>query len=69
MISDKGTIKISGGCEVYEEGMITFEPLENSVLIHVDNQGHYFYGHQSDPLPSFSIELPKEMVSSFLEKE
>ena len=54
MLKDVSQIKISGGCEVYAEGCITFTPSgKDKTLVQVDNSGRYFYDETSNPIPSF----------------
>lgn len=60
MFKDVSCIKISGGCEVYAEGAITFFPLgEGKTTVWVDNSGGYFYVEDADPdpVPSFEVKV------------
>jgi len=66
MLKDVSQIKISGGCEVFAEGCITFKPLgKQKVMVHVDNSGNYFYDENSNLISSFEIELDVEKLSQF----
>jgi len=68
MLKDVSQIKISGGCEVYAEGYITFEPMGNDkTLVQVDNAGSYFYGEASIPIPSFELKVDTEQLSTHIE--
>ncbi len=67
MLKDVSQIKVSGGCEVFAEGSITFVPLDkDKMVIHVDNSGHYFYDENSDPIPSFEMEVQIKQLSPFI---
>ena len=68
MLKDVSQIKISGGCEVYAEGCITFKPLgKDKTLVQVDNSGSYFYGGTSNPIPSFELKVDTEKLSTHIE--
>jgi len=68
VLKKKGLIKVSGGCEVYEEGIITLQPVDGNILIHVDNQKHFFYADDNHPIPSFSISIPNEVMMPYMER-
>jgi len=67
MFKDVSQIKISGGCEVFAEGCITFMPLgKDKTMVQVDNSGRYFYDETSNPIPSFELEVDTEQLSVFI---
>ena len=67
MLKDISHIKISGGCEVYAEGCITFKPLgKDKTLVQVDNSGQYFYGEASRPIPSFELKVDSDRLSKYI---
>ena len=67
MLKDFSQIKISGGCEVYAEGCITFKPLgKDKTLVQVDNAGSYFYGEASIPIPSFELKVDNDRLSKYI---
>jgi len=67
MLKDVGQIKISGGCEVFAEGCITFKPLgKDKTMVQVDNSGRYFYDETSNPIPSFELKVDTEKLSIFI---
>lgn len=68
MLKDVSQIKISGGCEVYAEGCITFKLSgKDKTLVQVDNSGQYFYGGTSLPIPSFELKVDNDQVSKYIE--
>ena len=68
MLKDVSQIKISGGCEVYAEGCITFKPsCKDKTVVQVDNAGSYFYGGTSNPIPSFELKVDNEQLSTHIE--
>ncbi|MBT8357075.1 MAG: hypothetical protein KJO61_04815 [Deltaproteobacteria bacterium] len=68
MLKDISQIKISGGCEVYAEGCITFKPSgKDKTLVQVDNAGSYFYGDASTPISSFELKVDNEQLSTHIE--
>ena len=67
MIKDVSQIKISGGCEVFAEGCITFVPLgKDKTTVRVDNSGRYFCDENADSIPSFEIKVYAEQLSKFI---
>jgi len=67
MLNDVSQIKISGGCEVFAEGCITFVPMgKDKTLVQVDNSGCYFYDGTSNPIPSFELKIDTEQLSMFI---
>ena len=68
MLKDISQIKISGGCEVFAEGCITFKPLDkDKIMVQVDNSGSYFYGEASIPIPSFELKVDNDQLSTHIE--
>ncbi len=68
MLKDVSQIKISGGCEVFAEGCITFKPSgKDKTMVQVDNSGRYFYDETSNPIPSFGIKVYTEQLSKYIE--
>ncbi len=64
MFKDVSQIKVSGGCEVFAEGSITFIPVDkDKTIVHVDNSGHYFYDENSKPIPSFEMKVQTEKLT------
>ena len=71
MFKDVGRIKISGGCEVYAEGTITFVPMGRDITtVRLDNSGGYFYteDHDPDPVPSFGVKVFTKQLSEFIKR-
>lgn len=69
MLKDISRIRISGGCEVYAECSITFTPSgRGKARVRMDNSRHYFYDHDSNPIPSFEIEMPLGQLPPFFKK-
>lgn len=67
MLKDVSQIKISGGCEVFAEGCITFIPLgKDKTMVQVDNSGRYFFYENSNPIPSFGIKVYTEQLSMYI---
>jgi hypothetical protein len=67
MFKDVSQIKISGGCEVFAEGCITFVPMgKDKTLVQVDNSGSYFFGENADPIQSFELEVDTKQLSRFI---
>ncbi len=67
MLKDVSQIKISGGCEVFAEGCITFKPSgKDKTMVQVDNSGRYFYDKTSNPLPSFELKIDTEQLSKYI---
>ena len=68
MLKDISQINISGGCEVFAEGCITFKPLgKDKTMVQVDNSGRYFYDETSNPIPSFEVQVYTEQLSNYIE--
>lgn len=67
MLKDVSQIKISGGCEVFAEGCITFIPLgKDKTMVQVDNSGRYFCDENANPIPSFGIKVYTEQLSMYI---
>ena len=67
MLKDVGQIKISGGCEVFAEGCITFVPIDrDETMVKVDNSGLYFYDEVSNPIPSFELKIDSEQLAVYI---
>ncbi|MDY6791818.1 MAG: hypothetical protein SWH54_11190 [Thermodesulfobacteriota bacterium] len=68
MLKDVSQIKISGGCEVFAEGCITFIPMgKDNTMVQVDNSGQYFYDETSTPIASFEVKVYTEQLSNHIE--
>ena len=67
MLKDVSQIKISGGCEVFAEGCITFIPLgKDKTMVQVDNSGRHFCDENANPIPSFGIKVYTEQLSMYI---
>ncbi len=68
MLKNFSRIKISGGCEVFAEGSISFVPLDHDkAMVQVENSGNYFYDEHSEPIPSFEVKVLTEQLSIFID--
>ena len=64
-LAGTGHIKISGGCECYTEGLITFQPaFGDAVKVEVDNSGAWFYAGNK-PRESFEAALAADEAAEF----
>jgi len=63
-LANNGYVKISGGCECYTEGLITFRPRGNAVEVDVDNSGAWFYKGNVQH-KSFKMELAADEAAEF----
>ena len=66
VLSDKGYIKVAGGCVAYRQGEIKFAPEpDGRVRVVVDNAGGWFYGDGSEPVPGVEATLSAEEGRTF----
>ena len=64
-LASNGYVKISGGCECYTEGLITFRPaFGDAVKVEVDNAGAWFY-KGNVPHKSFKMVLAADEAAEF----
>jgi hypothetical protein len=67
-LADEGYVKISGGCECYTEGLITFRPaFGDAVKVEVDNSGAWFY-EDNEPVESFKVKIDADDAADFFEE-
>jgi hypothetical protein len=67
-LASNGYIKISGGCECYTEGLITFRPaFGDAVEVEVDNSRGWFY-ENNEPLESFTFKMDTGEAALFFEE-
>ena len=67
MLKDVSQIKISGGCEVFAEGCITFVPMDkDKTMVQVDNSGRYFFDENANLIPSFELKVYTEQLSMYI---
>jgi hypothetical protein len=65
-----GSIRVSGGCEVFTEGEIHFHPAETGVEVVVENKGDYGYFTTPDgaPLETIRTLWSTDRLGGFLER-
>lgn len=64
-LASNGYIKISGGCECYAEGFITFRPaFGDDVEVEVDNSRGWFY-EDNELVESFKVKIEADEVAEF----
>jgi hypothetical protein len=67
-LASNGYIKISGGCECYAEGTITFRPAAgDKAEVEVENSRAWFY-EDDRPLESFTVKMDADEVLEFFEE-
>lgn len=68
MLKSVSQIKISGGCEVFAQGCITFVPSDNGLVkVQIDNSGQHFYDVNSECMPSFEIDIQMGQLSRLID--
>ncbi len=70
LLTEQGSIRISGGCEVYTEGEILFLPGKNCVEVVVENKGAYGYFTTGDgtPLETFRVVIAAERMCEVINR-